>query len=53
MSDQQRNSEALPDMQDAFERSEFYFNGESPLERAHNWKVWVATWKAAQDILTT
>jgi hypothetical protein len=40
--------EAAPaDMQEAFERSEFYFNGESPLERAHHWKVWVAAWKAA------
>ncbi|MET3631605.1 hypothetical protein [Burkholderia sp. 572] len=40
--------EAAPaDMQEAFERSEFYFNGESPLERDHNWKVWIAAWKAA------
>ncbi|WP_196481973.1 VRR-NUC domain-containing protein [Burkholderia vietnamiensis] len=40
-------------MQDAFERSEFYFNGESPAERASNWKIWVAAWKAARRPVRT
>ncbi|MDN7820478.1 hypothetical protein [Burkholderia vietnamiensis] len=54
MSDQERNlDDASLDMQDAFERSEFYFNGESPAERSHNWKVWVAAWKAARRPVRT
>ena len=35
-------------MQDEFEKSDLYFNGESPAIRDLNWKIWVAAWKAAR-----
>ncbi|EEF26376.1 conserved hypothetical protein, partial [Ricinus communis] len=34
-------------MSRAFESSEFYFRGESPVQRAEAWAVWRASWNAA------
>lgn len=35
-------------MQQAFEeQSNFYFCGETPLERRHNWDVWKQAWEMA------
>lgn len=37
------------DMQESFERSRFYFQGESAADRAASWEVWKAAWKAAMS----
>lgn len=37
----------LDEMSRAFEDSDFYFRGESPVQRAEAWAVWRAAWKAA------
>jgi len=34
-------------MQDAFERSRFYFAGEGPADRTVSWSVWREAWAAA------
>lgn len=36
----------LDAMTDAFERSEFYFRGETPAARVIAWRIWTAAWKA-------